>query len=96
MLAYEGRIKTQIFFPLQYIHFNLFKQNFAVVRGYSHNKWVTCHHSMALPQVADGGNDFQLRRITANRLMLESKSGQPPRSNAPLSVLREKLTIPRC
>jgi len=58
---------VQIPFPSQYIRFNLFKQNFAAGRGCSHNKWVACHHNTALPQVAVGEDDFQLRGITAKK-----------------------------
>ena len=69
---------------------HLFQQNFGAGRGCSH-KWVACHHSMALPQVADGGDDFQLRWATAKK----SDSGQPPNSNAPLPASGKRLTIPR-
>jgi hypothetical protein len=30
-----------------------------------HVKWVPCHHGMARPQVADGGNGLQIWRVAA-------------------------------
>jgi hypothetical protein len=33
-----------------------------------HVKWVPCHHGMASPQVSDGGEDLQIRRVAANIL----------------------------
>jgi hypothetical protein len=30
--------------------------------------WVPCHHSMARPQVADGGDGLEIWRVTANIL----------------------------
>jgi hypothetical protein len=29
----------------------------------NHVKWVSCHHSMARPQVADGGDALQMWRV---------------------------------
>jgi hypothetical protein len=34
----------------------------------NHVRWVPCHHSMARPQVADGGNTLQVWRVAANIL----------------------------
>jgi hypothetical protein len=31
-------------------------------------KWVPCHHGTARPQVADGGDGLQIRRVAANIL----------------------------
>jgi hypothetical protein len=31
-----------------------------------HVRWVPCHHGMARPQVADGGDGLQIRRVAAN------------------------------
>jgi hypothetical protein len=31
-------------------------------------KWVPCHHGMARPQVADGGEGLQIWRVAANIL----------------------------
>jgi hypothetical protein len=31
-------------------------------------RWVPCHHGVARPQVADGGDGFQIWRIAANIL----------------------------
>jgi hypothetical protein len=33
-----------------------------------HVKWVPCHHGMACPQVADGGDSLQIWRVAANIL----------------------------
>jgi hypothetical protein len=33
-----------------------------------HVRWVTCHHGMVVPQVADGGDDFQIWRVVTNIL----------------------------
>jgi len=32
----------------------------------THVWWVPCHHVMALPQVADGGEGLQVWRVVAN------------------------------
>jgi hypothetical protein len=32
----------------------------------SHVRWVPCHHGMARPQVADGGDSLQFWRVAAN------------------------------
>jgi hypothetical protein len=40
-----------------------------------HVIWVTCHHSMARPQVADGGDGFHIWRIVANILNKQSQTG---------------------
>jgi hypothetical protein len=37
-----------------------------------HFKWVPCHHSMARPQVADGGDGLQIWRVAANILNKQS------------------------
>jgi hypothetical protein len=37
-----------------------------VMHVYSHVKWVPCHHGMARPQVADGGDGLQIWRVAAN------------------------------
>jgi hypothetical protein len=31
-----------------------------------HFRWVPCHHGMARPQVADGGDSLQFWRVAAN------------------------------
>jgi hypothetical protein len=36
--------------------------------GLNHVKWVPCHHGMARPQVADGGEGLQIWRVAANIL----------------------------
>jgi hypothetical protein len=37
-------------------------------------RWVPCHHGMARPQVADGGDTFQLWRAAANILNKQSRT----------------------
>jgi hypothetical protein len=39
-----------------------------------HVRWVPCHHGMARPQVADGGNGLQLWRVAANILNKQSRT----------------------
>jgi hypothetical protein len=31
-----------------------------------HFRWVPCHHGMARPQVANGGDSLQIWRVAAN------------------------------
>jgi hypothetical protein len=38
------------------------------------NRWVPCHHSMARPQVAYGGNTLQVWRVAANILNKQSRT----------------------
>jgi hypothetical protein len=38
----------------------------------SHVRWVPCHHGMARPQVADGGEVLRVRRVAANILNKQS------------------------
>jgi hypothetical protein len=47
----------------------------------SHVRWVPCHHGMARPQVADGGDGLQIWRVAANILNKQSRKadrGGPP------------------
>jgi hypothetical protein len=37
-----------------------------------HIKWVPCHHGMARPQVADGGEGLQIWRVAGNILNKQS------------------------
>jgi hypothetical protein len=37
-------------------------------------KWVPCHHGLARPQVADGGDGLQIWRISANILNKQSRT----------------------
>jgi hypothetical protein len=39
-----------------------------------HVTWVTCHHGMRRPQVADGGGALQVWRIAANILNKQSRT----------------------
>jgi hypothetical protein len=36
--------------------------------------WVLCHHGVARPQVADGGNGLQIWRVAANILNKQSRT----------------------
>jgi hypothetical protein len=42
------------------------------VTNQCHVRWVPCHHGMARPQVADGGDALQVWRETANILNKQS------------------------
>jgi hypothetical protein len=42
---------------------------------HSHVRWVPCHHGMARPQVADGGDTLQFWRVAANILNKQSWTG---------------------
>jgi hypothetical protein len=46
-----------------------------------HVRWVPCHHGMARPQVADGGDGLQIWRVAAN--ILNKQSRQPTRGGLP-------------
>jgi hypothetical protein len=37
-------------------------------------KWVPCHHGMARPQVADGGEGLQIWRVASNILNKQSRT----------------------
>jgi hypothetical protein len=37
-------------------------------------RWVPCHHGMARPQVADGGDALQVWRVAANILNNQSRT----------------------
>jgi hypothetical protein len=39
-----------------------------------HVRWVPCHHGMARPQVADGGDGLQVWRVAANILNKQSRT----------------------
>jgi hypothetical protein len=39
-----------------------------------HVRWVHCHHGMVRPQVADGGDALQFRRVVANILNKQSRT----------------------
>jgi hypothetical protein len=39
-----------------------------------HVRWVPCHHGMARPQIADGGNGFEIWRVAANILNKQSRT----------------------
>jgi hypothetical protein len=39
-----------------------------------HKRWVYCHHGMARPQVADGGDALQAWRVAANILNEQSRA----------------------
>jgi hypothetical protein len=41
---------------------------------YNNVRWVPCHHGMARPQVADGGDSLQFWRVAANMLNKQSQT----------------------
>jgi hypothetical protein len=45
-----------------------------VVYLITHVKWVSCHHGMARPQVADEGDVLQIWRVAANILNKQSRT----------------------
>jgi hypothetical protein len=46
-----------------------------------HVRWVLCHHDMARPQVADGGDAFQFWRAAENILNKQSRTADKGRSS---------------
>jgi hypothetical protein len=40
----------------------------------THVMWAPCHHDMARPQVADGGDGLQIWRVAANILNKQSRT----------------------
>jgi hypothetical protein len=42
--------------------------------SFIHVMWVPCHHGMARPQVADGGDGLQICRVAANILNKQSQT----------------------
>jgi hypothetical protein len=47
-----------------------------------HVRWVPCHHGMARPQVADGGDGLQIWRVAANILNKQSRTTDKGRSSS--------------
>jgi hypothetical protein len=46
-----------------------------------HVKWVPCHHNMAHPRVADGGDGLQIWKVAAyilNKQLRTADRGGPP------------------
>jgi hypothetical protein len=39
-----------------------------------HVGWIPCHHGMARPQVADGGDTLHVRRVAANIMNKQSRT----------------------
>jgi hypothetical protein len=56
-----------------------------------HVRWVPCHHGMARPQVADGGDSLQFWRVAANILNKQSWTADKGWSSS-LGVGRGGLT----
>jgi hypothetical protein len=46
----------------------------SIIRISSQVRWVPCHHGMARPQVADGGDFLQVWRLAANMLNKQSRT----------------------
>jgi hypothetical protein len=60
---------------LTYLTLSLRKWNlFKYCIGSSHVRWAPCHDGMARPQVAHGGDAFQLWRVDANILNRQSRT----------------------
>jgi hypothetical protein len=57
-----------------------------------HVRWVPCHHGMAHPQVADGGDSLQFWKVAVN--ILNKSRGQPTRGGPPAWGLSVGLTNP--
>jgi hypothetical protein len=49
---------------------------YALIREYFKDilRWVLCHHGMARPQVADGGDGLKMWRVDSNRLNKQSRT----------------------
>jgi hypothetical protein len=58
---------------LQYMQFILQKK-FCSCLGHFRVRWVSCHHSIVRPQVADGGDGLQVCRVAANILNKQSRT----------------------
>jgi hypothetical protein len=52
------------------VKYNLFDR----IIQYDLVKWVPCHHCMARPQVANGVEGLQIRRVAANILNKQSRT----------------------
>jgi hypothetical protein len=48
--------------------------NINTMKSKCHVKWVPCHHGMGRPQVADGGDGLQTRRLAAIILNKQSRT----------------------
>jgi hypothetical protein len=49
-------------------------QLMSVILDIYHVKWVPCHHGMARPEVADGGDGLQIWRVAENILNRQSRT----------------------
>jgi hypothetical protein len=74
--------------------FILFFQNKECRLNTTHVSWVPCHHDMARPQVADGGDSLQFWRVAANILNKQSRKtdGIPPAWAHILAVKNKLVT----
>jgi hypothetical protein len=45
-----------------------------------HVKWVPCHHGMARPQISDGGEGLQIRRVAENIVNKQARTVDKGRS----------------
>jgi hypothetical protein len=48
-----------------------------LMNNFRYVRWVPCHHGMARPQVADGGDALQFWRQAANILNKPTRGGPP-------------------
>jgi hypothetical protein len=65
---YKGKLSK---FSFEYITFSIYFNVGFLAYVYA---WVPCHHGMARPQVADGGNSLQFWRVAANILNEQSRT----------------------
>jgi hypothetical protein len=61
--------------------------------GICHVRWLPCHHGMARPQVAVGGDAHQIRKVAANILYNLSRTAD--RDDPPVWRLGVGITTPR-
>jgi hypothetical protein len=48
--------------------------NINTMKSKCHVKWVPCHHGMARPQVADGGDGLQIWRVAVTIFNKQSRT----------------------
>jgi hypothetical protein len=77
----EAKFVPRIF-PLFKLKDNIIKLSVShCVMPLTHVKWVPCHHGLARPQVADGGDGLQIWKVAANILNKQSRTADRGRSS---------------